>query len=135
VRVRPWLPYWISLVADAGWEPSTVFLLEDALHGDRERGAFEFSAGRGDRLSVRRAIAQHGVADAAQLVGQGTRRLVVIGPSLHRHRPGLKAVEAAPGLQRFAGSEQNGARAMREQHSQVAVALFGDATEPPGVTR
>jgi len=82
------------------------------LVGDGERGTFELLVRPAHRLAIRRGIAQHGEADAGQLVGQGAGLLVVIGPALNRQRPGPQAVQFSICLSGDIGRAQYRAGAM-----------------------
>lgn len=75
------------------------------------------------------AISQRGVANARELVGQRAGGLVVIAALLHRQRPGPQRCASAPRVLGYGGGAQDAARAMREQHAQVAVTLLGDAPQ------
>ena len=75
--------------------------------------------------------------DARELVGQRARGLVVIGAPLHLERLGLQAIERSAGPLSEHGGAQHGARAVGEEHAQVAVALELLCTrfEKPGSPR
>ena len=78
-------------------------------------------------LVERRVVAQRGVADARELVGQGAGGLVVVAAALHIQRPAADAADVFARALGHLGRPQHAARAVREQHAQVAVALLGDA--------
>lgn len=78
-----------------------------------------------------RMVAQRGVADARELVGQGAGGLVVVASALDIQRPAADAADIfARSIGHF-GRPQHTARTVREQHAQVAVTLLGDATQVP----
>jgi hypothetical protein len=78
---------------------------------------------------IRLAITQRRIADPGELVGNRASGLVVIGAALHGQSPAPQTVELPARRVRDAGRAQHGARAMREQHAQVAVAALGDAAQ------
>lgn len=87
------------------------------------------------RLVKRHVVAQRGVAEARELVGQGTGGLVVVAAALHIQRPATYAADIPAGTFGHLGRSERTARAVGEQHAQVAVALLGDATQEPARSR
>jgi hypothetical protein len=87
------------------------------------------------RLVKRCAVAQRGVANARQLVRQRAGGLVVTASPLHIQRPAAHALYLLARPLRHLGRSQHTARAMREQHAQVAVALLGDAPQVAAAAR
>jgi hypothetical protein len=71
------------------------------------------------------AAPPHGPGDASELVGQSDRSLVVPTPSLELQSPGTKAIV----LLGLLGVAQHRAGTVDQQHAEVGVAAFGDATE------
>jgi hypothetical protein len=61
----------------------------------------------GRRSTVRGGLAQRGVTDPRELVGQRAGGFVVVAPPLDRERPGAQAVQGASGLSRHAGGPQS----------------------------
>ena len=80
-------------------------------------------------FTKRLPVPERGIANARQLVGQRTRRLVVVAPGLHIERPAAHPAHLAPGVVGYLGRTQHAPGAVREQHAQVAVALLGDAPQ------
>lgn len=87
------------------------------------------------RLVKRCVVAQRGVANARQLVRQRAGGLVVTASPLHIQRPAAHALYLLARPLRHLGRSQHTARAMREQHAQVAVALLGDAPQVAAAAR
>src|SRR5207245_6815856 len=91
----------------------------------RKRGAFDL-LGQPARRSVTFAVAQCRVADARELVRQRAGGLVVVSAALHGERPLAQAIDRLAGALRHAGRAQQRARAVGEQHAQVAITALGD---------
>src|SRR5262249_43260963 len=77
------------------------------------------------------AVVQHAPGDARQLVGERDRKLVVMHARCGGLDPALEAV-AFPGL---GPQPKDNARRLHEEHAQVAITAFGDATEQSTTTR
>lgn len=75
--------------------------------GDGKGRAPDLARRPGRRLAVGCGIPERGVADARQLVGQRTRRLVVVCSDLDLGGPVAQAVQAAARLPRHHGSAQH----------------------------
>ena len=80
-------------------------------------------------------IAQRGVANARQLVGQRAGRLVVVASPLHIQSPAAHALYLLARPLRHLGRSQHTACAVREQHAQVAIPLLGDAPQVAAAAR
>ena len=80
------------------------------------------------RSAVRLVIAQHGVADTCQLVGERAGGLVVIGAGLDCSAHCRSGSRGAAFCRDVGGTEHR-ACAVGEQHAQVAIAALGDAAE------
>src|SRR3989304_1230720 len=63
------------------------FDVEAVSGGDLETGAFDFLVRPAHRFAIGLRVAQRGVADARELVGQGAGGLVVVGALLHTQGP------------------------------------------------
>ncbi len=74
-------------------------------------------------------VAQRGIADARQLVGQRARGLVVIAPLLHLKCPMAHPAHRSAGLPGDSRGAQHAARPMGEQPAQVAVTTLGDVAQ------
>ena len=73
-------------------------------------------------LVKRCMVAQRGVADARELVGQGAGGLVVVGAALHIQRPAADAADVFARALGHLSGPQHAARAVREQYSRVRTA-------------
>jgi hypothetical protein len=100
------------------------------LIGQRKGDAVDLSGRSRNGLPEGRRIAQHRIADARELVGQGAGCLVVVGSPLHLQPPFTQAIQRSSGACRQAGRPQHGAGAVGEQHSEIAVPALGDTPEP-----
>lgn len=80
-------------------------------------------------LVKRSVVAQRGAANTRELVGQGPGGLVVVASAWHIQRLVADAADLLARALCHLGCQQHAARAVREQHSQVAVALLGDAVQ------
>src|SRR4029450_12258604 len=101
--------------------------------GQRERGARDLLVQASGSIGF--AITQRRIADSGQLVGERAGGSVVIGAELNGQSPLPQAIDGLAGTNRDAGGAQHGARAVSEQHAQIAVAAFGDASEVAGAAR
>ena len=70
---------------------------------------------------VRHLVSQAGVADARQLVGQGTGGLVVARPGLQLQRPALERAQGLALCLRRRRRPQHASGAMHQRHAQVRV--------------
>ena len=88
------------------------------------------------RFAKRLLVAQRGITNPSQLVGQRTGRLVVIASGLHIQRPAAYAANLTPGVVCHLGGTQHAAGAVGEQHAQVAAVaravLLGRQAKPAG---
>jgi hypothetical protein len=82
-----------------------------------------------DDAVIRLAIAQRRVENARQFVGQRTGGFVMVAACLERQRPLSQAVKVLAGRMWHGSGAQYRAGPMREQHTQVAVAAFGNAPQ------
>ncbi|MBV6425124.1 MAG: hypothetical protein NAOJABEB_02938 [Steroidobacteraceae bacterium] len=80
-------------------------------------------------------IAQRGEADARELVGERTGGLVVIGAGLQGEGPLSQGVERSMSALADGGGAQHGARAVGEEHAQVAITALAEASEVAGLSR
>ena len=108
-----------GVVCDSGWQG--------------ERCTCDFVGQPSDSIGL--TITQGCIADAGQLVGERTGCLVVIGAALDGERPLAQAVDGFPSAHGDGGGTHHGARAVSEEHAQVAIAPFGDASEMASGTR
>ncbi len=87
---------------------------------------------RGGDLVEGLVVAQRGIADARQLVGQGAGGLVVIAARLKLHSP---LPQRRQRLAFVDGRPQHTACAVGEQHAKVSVALLRDTLRVPGARK
>lgn len=85
--------------------------------------------------TVAHVIAQYGVADVGEPVGQRTGGLVVVGAPLNGRDPGSRVIELSLRIATTCCGPQYGTRPMGEQHAQRAVAPFGDTPQPTRIAR
>src|SRR5262245_14680555 len=81
-------------------------------------------SGSGHLLEID-VVLPDGPDDAGELVGEGDSSLVVAAERLEMESPGAQTVGGAT----LAGSPENGACAMNEQHTEVDVAALADGAE------
>ena len=75
----------------------------------------------------------HGPGDSGELVGQCDRGFVVSDTLLQLQGLALDSVERLSGALTLSGAQEDGARAMDDEHAQVLVALLGDGAEAAGL--
>lgn len=101
---------------------------------NRERRAFEFLVQSYAGRIKEGAVAQTGVADARQLVGHRARGLVVIAARLDLGDPLPQAIELSRRPTGQRGAAQRRSRAVRQQHAQVTIPTFRNATDSIGTS-
>ena len=122
-----------------GGEEGSLFLIGRqtlaSLSGGQGKALSACLPGQPGRFVKRRVVAQRGVADARELVGQGAGGLVVVAAGLDIERPAADAADVFAGTFGHLGCSQHTARTVGEQHAQIAVAFLGDAAQVPTAAR
>ena len=80
-------------------------------------------------------VAQRGVADASELVGQRAGGLVVVAAPLHIQSPSANASDLVPLGLRGRGGAQHTSGAVGQQHAQIAIPALGDVAQVARVAR
>src|SRR5688572_27738869 len=137
-------PEELSASVGAGW--SLFAMMVDQSRRKARRGNSVESARQGKDLAIHLLdqrlffvepllVAQCGVADARQFVGQSAGGLVVVASSLYVQSPAANTIDLAPLGARGGCRAQDTSGSVSKQHAQIAVPALGDVAQVARVAR